>query len=560
MPPLHLLPADLLALITATAARATILLGIAAVATFVARRHAASLRHLIWSAALLASVVAIPFSLVLPSWRVLPEASPPIARDVSPAASATPISSAEFTSPPILNSNTDASAQAISGSTQFNWPAWLVALWAIGALVVASRYLRSRHALRRFSRVTASPADLALARELAAAMGVHRPVTVRCTDAIDVPLTYGVIAPVILLPMEAHHWPAHRRTHVICHEIAHIGRFDAATQLIATLAESLLWFHPGVWYAARAAHREREAACDDAVLRLGACPSDYAADLLAFAPARHAGALTALAIVPRGTNQLVRRVVAVLDPATRRGEVTARRVAAVAATTLACVVPLAAMRPRLPTLPSIEAPIARAILAVIPRDSTPAPHRRHTESPAPSVPAPAAHADLGPLAGCAEPMTIDEHRHDARDGAVATWTAHGEGAACRFDLTALGEVRFDADGVSNPSLAPGAVLSITIQDGSAVQSLQAEAGSDGATVYRFNGAAMTADFALPWLTTTMTLLDGYFAFAVDSRFPLLMAQGSRDRTQHHRRDADEPRPDDLPDSPGSTCRSAADRS
>jgi beta-lactamase regulating signal transducer with metallopeptidase domain len=86
-------------------------------------------------------------------------------------------------------------------------------------------------------------------------------------------VTIGILRPVILLPADAVSWPVERRALVLAHELAHVGRFDTLTQLMAQVAVALFWFDPLLWLAARRMGVEREFACDDAGLREGSAPS-----------------------------------------------------------------------------------------------------------------------------------------------------------------------------------------------------------------------------------------------------------------------------------------------
>jgi len=139
---------------------------------------------------------------------------------------------------------------------------WL-ALWAIGAALVAARFARSHLAAYRLVR-GATPD------------GYAEDVPILRSAAIASPMTVGILVPRILLPVGT---PAARPA--LLHELGHVGRRDALAQLLGQLVCALHWFDPLAWWAARRLRVEREHACDDLVLAGGILPSSYACDLLA---------------------------------------------------------------------------------------------------------------------------------------------------------------------------------------------------------------------------------------------------------------------------------------
>jgi peptidoglycan/xylan/chitin deacetylase (PgdA/CDA1 family) len=53
---------------------------------------------------------------------------------------------------------------------------------------------------------------------------------------------------------------------VLAHELAHVRRYDYAVNLLQTLAETLLFYHPAAWWLSARVRAEREHACDDAAV------------------------------------------------------------------------------------------------------------------------------------------------------------------------------------------------------------------------------------------------------------------------------------------------------
>jgi TonB family protein len=108
----------------------------------------------------------------------------------------------------------------------------------------------------------------------------HLPFPVRFSDEVRTPLTFGLLRPVILLPPCALDWSPDLLASVLEHEQEHIRRSDPLFHWLAELVCVAWWFHPLAWLARSRAAHERECACDDAVLRSGVRPGDYASELL----------------------------------------------------------------------------------------------------------------------------------------------------------------------------------------------------------------------------------------------------------------------------------------
>lgn len=121
------------------------------------------------------------------------------------------------------------------------------------------------------------------AERLAHRIGLTTPVSVRQSLREVTPHVAGLFTSIVMLPPSAAAWSTESRQAALVHELMHIRRGDRRTQAIAQLACAIYWFNPLVWYAAAALARERERACDDEVLRLGARPSAYASLLLELA-------------------------------------------------------------------------------------------------------------------------------------------------------------------------------------------------------------------------------------------------------------------------------------
>ena len=96
---------------------------------------------------------------------------------------------------------------------------------------------------------------------------LKRRISVRQSDRISAPLTYGICRPVILLPKKMDWKKEKQLQYVLSHEYVHICRYDTVTKLVAALALCIHWFNPFVWVMYLLFNRDIELACDESVIR-----------------------------------------------------------------------------------------------------------------------------------------------------------------------------------------------------------------------------------------------------------------------------------------------------
>jgi hypothetical protein len=192
----------------------------------------------------------------------------------------------------------------------------------MGAAVVVLRLLIGSLTIRRLRRHSTAVEEASwqdIVDDLKATFGLRRPIRLRISQQTVPPMTWGTLRPVVLLPATATDWTDSRRRLVLAHELAHIQRNDGIIQILLQAVCSLYWFNPLVWHAARRLRIERECACDDQVLKLGADADDYADHLLQVARTLNPGAGLSLATVAMAhRSQLETRLLAILDARTRR--------------------------------------------------------------------------------------------------------------------------------------------------------------------------------------------------------------------------------------------------
>lgn len=99
---------------------------------------------------------------------------------------------------------------------------------------------------------------------------------------VSVPVTIGVLAPTILLPISWTEWEHDKLDAVIAHEISHVIRRDTLSQCVSLLHRAIFWFSPLAWWLNRHITELAEEASDEAALSAGAERRGYARALLGF--------------------------------------------------------------------------------------------------------------------------------------------------------------------------------------------------------------------------------------------------------------------------------------
>ena len=101
-------------------------------------------------------------------------------------------------------------------------------------------------------------------------LSVHqqrRRISIRQSGRFSAPLTYGVLHPVILMPISTKWENTDSLAYVLAHEYVHIRRFDSIRKLVLIVVLCVHWFNPLVWVMYILANRDIELSCDEAVVR-----------------------------------------------------------------------------------------------------------------------------------------------------------------------------------------------------------------------------------------------------------------------------------------------------
>lgn len=227
--------------------------------------------------------------------------------------------------------------QAVAGSAvaepqpwlpSFSMAQWFAFVWLAGvAGLLARRALGSLQLLRLKSQSHAvqDASMLTATTRVAAALGVRRGIALRSSSGVTVPLTWGFIQPVLLLPASAQKWDAASLEAALRHEMGHIRHCDALTRLIATFITAFYWPNVLVWLAAKAWRTVQEQAADDLVMSGGGVAENYALQLLEAARSvQAAGGLRAPAMAMAQPSTLETRLSAIMDGTRNRSSYSLR--------------------------------------------------------------------------------------------------------------------------------------------------------------------------------------------------------------------------------------------
>jgi beta-lactamase regulating signal transducer with metallopeptidase domain len=157
---------------------------------------------------------------------------------------------------------------------------WLVEAWLFGVALLSLRsaggFLLLEHERRKQS-TTPTMRVLAICRTLQQQLGLDRAIHYCVCEWLQAPAVIGWFRPIVLLPVTALTGLSEEQLRsVVAHELAHILRFDPFVNLFQIVVETLLFYHPAVWWLNKRIRDEREHCCDDVAVALCGNPVEYA--------------------------------------------------------------------------------------------------------------------------------------------------------------------------------------------------------------------------------------------------------------------------------------------
>ena len=231
--------------------QSTAFAGAVALAAFALRRNSARARYWLWLAASVKFL--IPFSLL--SWAGAHVQLPPDA----PSLHAVTIERISNYVTPV-----EMPAAAPLTRTALPWSFVLATVWLLGVSFLTVRWFVRWRTIQNDAR-------------RGERLPLRFPVPVLSSRSGIEPGVFGVFRPVLLLPGGlADRLTNEQLNAVLAHESRHIRCCDNLTAAVHMYVETLFWFHPLVWWIGARLMDEREKDCDEAVLRQGSRPRDYA--------------------------------------------------------------------------------------------------------------------------------------------------------------------------------------------------------------------------------------------------------------------------------------------
>jgi len=266
---------------------------------------------------------------------------------------------------------------------------WLAPIWIAGVTLLYARSLAGWLAAQRFRRIGVCSADSDWqdrVHHLSQMLRLSRPVLLLESCLTEVPVVIGFFRPVILMPVGLlTGFPPEQVEAFLIHELAHVRRHDYLVNLMQSLIEGLLFYHPAVWWISGLVRAERENCCDDIVVRYTGNAHGYAAALTTLEQKRWLAAEAALAVTGGNLMKRIHRLLSQDRPRTAA-------VPVVGLLLLSACLGLAAWKPNHPSpVPMTEVAVTQPAPESTP--ARPAPLLAQAAKPAPIPQAPVLQTD-----------------------------------------------------------------------------------------------------------------------------------------------------------------------
>jgi uncharacterized protein (TIGR03435 family) len=272
------------------------------------RRQTASVRYVLACGAMLVMLLGVGTTVILVD---APAANAEATRPSAPPASDgrvdvfLPIQTNEAASPAVVSN-----AQRVEALLP-----WFVSAWLFGVIFLLARTCAGWWRVRRLHQLALASMCSnwqGAGNRIASRLGLASVIRIVGLPYVDVPLVVGCLRPIVVLPIAAMaQLNAAQVEAILAHELAHVRRHDYLVNLMQTLAETLLFYHPAVWWLSARIRDEREHCCDDIAVAVCGDPVGYAAALAELEAARSGDWTLAAAATGGSLLNRVRRILRV---------------------------------------------------------------------------------------------------------------------------------------------------------------------------------------------------------------------------------------------------------
>lgn len=164
------------------------------------------------------------------------------------------------------------------------WLPSITMIWLFGVVALSIRLLINWSRVQRLKVMGTKRVDAMLdqlLQRLTQTLRIRQVVRLLESTLVEVPTVIGWLKPVILLPVASiQGLTVSQLEAILAHELAHIRRADFAINVLQSLVEILLFYHPAVWWISSRIRQERENCCDDLAASVSGDAAGYVAALV----------------------------------------------------------------------------------------------------------------------------------------------------------------------------------------------------------------------------------------------------------------------------------------
>lgn len=252
-----------MSLLQISIAGAVMILVITVIRTLTINRVPKKTFLILWGAALIRLLIPVSLPSGLSIYSLLERHTPVLTAEPFSVSLPRMVSAGTWTAGAAEITYSDAASE-VSTSTSASVSVWGI-VWILGMIFCAAFFILSYWRCYREFHIS-FPIKNDFLMQWLQTHSIHRKMSIRQSDRISSPLTFGVFHPVILMPKKTDWEDTCVLRYVLEHEFVHIQRFDTCSKLLLIVAVCVHWFNPLVWVMYILANRDIELSCDETVI------------------------------------------------------------------------------------------------------------------------------------------------------------------------------------------------------------------------------------------------------------------------------------------------------